>query len=320
MNQSPSLEPELSFVLLTDTRDTIRGVLRRLHLQTAKARMEVVVVVPPGRAREFTEADAQGFANFIVVESDPFVPAQLAKARGIRSASAPLVFLGETHAFPHRGWAEAIIAANRRGRWGAISPAFGNSNPRRTLSWAALLADYGEWLEGKPAGEIDAAPLFNTAYNRAALLELGVNLEAALGRSEELPATLQARGYRSYFAAQARIDHMNLIHVPQWLHENFLTGLLVSGNRARRWLWARRIAYVIGSPLIPFVLTRRALPGVRRARRMYPISAGVYPLLFIGTVARSVGEMIGYAVGLIAKAEESIEDYELHKVAYAARR
>ena len=38
--------PGLSVVLTTDTYQTIQGVLRRLQQQTAKDRMEVIIVVP----------------------------------------------------------------------------------------------------------------------------------------------------------------------------------------------------------------------------------------------------------------------------------
>src|SRR5438045_505628 len=42
--------PSLSVVLITDTCETIRGVLRGLREQTVRERIEVVVVVPGGKA------------------------------------------------------------------------------------------------------------------------------------------------------------------------------------------------------------------------------------------------------------------------------
>ena len=101
---------ELSVVLTTDTRQTIRGVLRRLQNQTARALTEIIMVVPRGQADAFTESDARGFADFRIVEVEEICPLARARDAGVRASTAPLVFLGETHAYPHPDWAQALIA------------------------------------------------------------------------------------------------------------------------------------------------------------------------------------------------------------------
>jgi hypothetical protein len=171
-----------------------------------------------------------------------------------------------------------------------------------------------------PAGEIYTAPLFNSAYQRSALLELGDQLDLALAHGDQLPSALRDRGYRTYFAADARIDHLNVAQPKAWLHEVFLTGVMVGGYRGQAWSRMRRLAYVLGSPLIPFVLTNRILKGIRRlpSKRLAP--ARTLPFIVIGTFVRAAGEMIGYAKGLAPQTELHAEEYELHKMAYAADR
>ncbi|HLI79752.1 MAG TPA: hypothetical protein VKV03_07200 [Candidatus Binataceae bacterium] len=321
MTQTPPRdEPALSVILTTDRRETIRGVLRRLQQQTAQARMEIIMVVPRGQGASFGEGDARGFADFRIIEMDNFQPLWKARGAGVRAATAPLVFMGETHAFPHPQWAEALIAANQRGNWGAISPAFGNANPRGALSWAAFIADYGPWIDGMPAGEIDAAPLFNSAYSKSALLELGDRLDPAMAQGDELPATLRSRGYRAYFAAEARIDHVNVTQPKAWLREIFFTGRVIGGLRARRWSRLQRVAYVVGSPLIPFVLSYRLFVRLRSVPGTRLAPAGTFPLIFLGNIIRAAGEMVGYAAGVRTAHELLAEEYELHKMAYAGRR
>jgi hypothetical protein len=312
--------PELSVILTTDTYETIQGVLRRFQDQTAQARIEIVMVVPHGQAGNFGESDAQGFAAFRTIEVANISPLAKARAAGIHASTAPLVFLAETHAYPHRGWAEAMLAANHAGKWGAIAPAFGNANPRSAISCAAFLADYGSWSEGLPAGEIYTAPLFNSAYQRSALLELGDRLDTALAHGDQLPLALRDGGYKTYFAADARIDHLNVAQPKAWVHEVFLTGVMVGGYRRQAWSRVRRLAYVLGSPLIPFVLTTRIFKGMRGLPSKRSAPAGTLPLIVIGTVIRAAGEMIGYAKGLAPQTEVHAEEYELHKMSYAADR
>jgi GT2 family glycosyltransferase len=311
---------ELSVVLTTDTRETIHGVLRRLQNQTAQALTEIIMVVPRGQAGAFTESDAQGFADFRIVEVEEICPLARARDAGVRASSAPLVFLGETHAYPHPDWAEAMIAANHRGTWGAIAPGFRNANPRRALSWAGFLADYGRWGAGLPPAEIGEAPLFNRAYRRSALLEMGNRLEPSLAHGDELPATLRKRGYRVYFASDARIDHLNVAQPRHWLREVFLTGMIVGGRRAHRWSPAKRVAYVLGSPLIPVVLSFRILGGIRKLPSSQSAPMAAYLLILLGTVVRAAGELIGYVRGIDLQTETRAEVYELHKMAFAADR
>ena len=64
--------------------------------------------------------------------------------------------------------------------WTAVVPAIGNANPTGAVSWAAYLFDYGSWGLDRPAGEMSDPLIYNTAYRRAALLELGDQLASAL--------------------------------------------------------------------------------------------------------------------------------------------
>jgi len=321
MTETPSrMAPELSVVLTTDTRATIRGVLRRLQNQTAKARLEIIMVVPHGQGAGFGEADAQGFAAFRVVEVDEFQPLSKARGAGVRAASAPMVFLGETHAYPQPNWAAALIAASQRGEWGVISPAFINGNPRGAISWAGFIADYGKWSEGLPAREIDDAPLFNSAYRRSVLMAMGERLDPSLSQGDELPLALRNRGCRAYFAADAPIAHINNAHLGAWATEIFFIGLTIGGYRARRWSPVRRAAYVAGSPLIALVLSYRFIDRIRHFPKLSSTPAAAIPLIFIGAAIRAAGEMIGYAFGVSPRSELLAERYELHKVAIAARR
>ena len=226
--------PALSVVLATDVYETIEPVVRALRAQTVHAELEVVLVTPDPEALESHVASLDDFAVVRVVEIESLVPMALARAAGVRAATSPIVYVGETHVFPEPGWAEALIEAHA-GPWGAIVPGFGNANPESALAWAAFLADYGAWLSVLPPRELTWAPTYNTAYKRAALLELEP-LETMLTTGEGLIVGLRASGRRFAFEPSARVDHANVARPRHWVVERYLGGLLTptAGCRAGR--------------------------------------------------------------------------------------
>jgi hypothetical protein len=169
----------LSVVLATDTYETIRPVVDRLRRQTIPTQLEVVLVGPRALQQDAERTAFGEFAAVQVVDFGSAIPLPAARAAGVRRASAPLVFIGETHTYPHPGWAEALLRAFDQ-PWAAVVPAVDNANPGSAVSWAAYLSDYGKWGYDRPAGEMQDPLLYNTAYRRSVLLDLGDGLERAL--------------------------------------------------------------------------------------------------------------------------------------------
>jgi hypothetical protein len=239
-----------------------------------------------------------------------------ARGFGVRAARAPLAFLGETHTFPDPVMVEALLRADT-GAHGVLVPAVSNANPGSALSWAALLTDYGAWIDGREGGETEAIPLYNAAFRRSLLLDLGEDLDGALEQGDALVAALRARGVRAWLEPTARISHLNVARPRAWLHERFIAGRLFAASRGRRWSWGRRVVYLVGSPLVPLLMTRRILPIMRDARRRARLPAFTLPALVLGFAARALGEMLGYAVGARESDGPWMAEYEVRKALYA---
>ncbi len=223
--------------------------------------------------------------------------------------------MGETHTYPEEGWAESLIDAHTDD-WAAVVPGFGNANPSGALSWAGFLSDYGAWLALLQPRELTMIPTYNTAYKRAALLELGPRLDHLLTTGDELIDGLRAAGQRFVFHPSARIDHANVARPQDWLAERYLAGLLTAHSRMERWSWGRRLVYAAGSPLIPVVVLSRVARGVDTARRTYTLPLAVYPALVLGAVLGAAGELVGYLGGPVAWADRRMTDYEIHRHRY----
>ncbi|MBK9166297.1 MAG: glycosyltransferase [Bryobacterales bacterium] len=308
-------EPKLSVILATDTYATIRPVTDRLRKQTARREIEVVLIAPTAADVEPILAHQAEFACVRIVVS-PVGDLAVARAAGIRAASAPAVFVGETHSYPHPEFAEKLLRALDSG-YAAVAPGFGNGNPNGVLSWAGFLSDYGRWVHTLPAGEIPEVPLYNAVYRREILLELGERLVPALSHGDELPRHMRARGLRCYFEPAARLDHVNIARGGDWIRERFVSGLLIASYRVRRWGLARRLLYVGGSVLIPFVLMARVVPGIRKTAGAMELPSGTLAAIVFGMFVKGSGELAGYAGGPTEKGERDMWKYEMHKLAYA---
>lgn len=311
-------EPKLSFILATDTYATIRPVIDRLRRQTVRDRIELVLVAPSTESVSEVMAHSDEFAGIRIVE-DPVSDLAPARAAGIRAASANFVFVGETHSYPQPGLAEGLLR-HYSGPWSVITPAFTNANPKPGLSWAGFLSDYGGWLEGMPPGEVARIPIYNAAFRREALLALGDRLAPALSHGDELCLALRRAGHKAYFEPAARLDHVNVAPLAHWAKERFAAGIMIAGNRSRRWPLPRRMAYALAAPLIPAVLCWRVVPGVwetMRAKRL-PVSVAFW--VAIGMAVKAAGEFTGY-LGVPARNWQSLmHEYEVHKLAYAGPR
>jgi hypothetical protein len=311
--------PRLAVILATDCYDTIRPVVQHLRRQTIRDQLEIVIVGERGRPLGLGQPELEGFARVAVVEVASLLPVGLARATGVRAAQAPLVFIGETHIYPHPTWAETMIRAHA-GSWAGVVPGFGNANPRSALSWAIFLLDYGQWLHLMPAREATVAPTHNGAFTRQVLLELGLGLDQALTQGDHLTLLLRGSDHRVYFEPAARIDHLNVARWSPWVQERFLGGRLLAGRRAARWSAFRRLVYFCGAPLIPALLLVRLRKVLRAAWRERQLPAGTLPALLAGGIISTVGEMVGYLFGQSTTAEPKMMEFELHKVQYASRR
>jgi hypothetical protein len=289
--------PEMSVVLVSpDGLEAVRRTLQHLRNQTARDRIELVIVAPSHAGPGSHSIDLDGFAAVRLVEAGPLRSTGTAFAAAVRVAGGPIVGCVEEHSFPEPGWAEAIIEAHRR-PWDAVGGALENANPATRTSWAALISDFGSAVPPIEPGEASELPGHQTAYKRSVLLRYGSELDHMLEVEWVLQEDLRASGGRLFREPRAVSHHLNASRLRSHLWAQLNGGRLFAGNRARLrgWSRARRLLWVAGSPLLPLVRLAQALPHARRA---YPAAiAPLIPVLALGLTANSLGQMLGYAFG-----------------------
>ncbi len=309
---SPGL-PRLTVVVATDAFETIRTFATRLAEQTVAGSIELVVVCPAAGELGLPETALSALGAVRVVER-PLLPLGEARAAGVHRASAPVVAIAETHAFPDPDWADRLLRAHEQD-WAVVMPSVENANPGSALSWASFLIDYGEWAPGREPAEIANPPTYHIAAKTELLLGLGSRLGELVRPGSPLADQLRAEGHRFYFEPRARIAHLNVARGGAWLHERFLGGRLLGAARRDRWPAARTLVYVAGSPLIPFVRLARTHPALRRAAAAGVLPAGTRASLVLACVSWAIGELVGYVAGA-GRADAQMLEYELHKARY----
>jgi hypothetical protein len=314
---SRTADPAMSIVIVADRYETIRQTIRHLKAQTGREQLELVIVTQSADRLGLDQGETKDFGHVRVVEVAAILPLALATSAGIRRASAPVVVLAESHAFPGPGWAQALIAAHRQ-PWAAVGAVMGNANPGM-ISWANLFVDYGRCVEAAVAGITTYLPGHHTAYKREILLQYDLQLEAVMDSEILLHWDMQAKGYQLHLEPAARVYHANISSLAAWLPERFYTGRRFAATRSQQWLLVKRLLYAGGSPLIPLVRIPRVLQDLRRStfpRARWPF---ILSPLVIGLVVSAVGEMVGYVCGA-GNATEQLARMELFKMEYLTER
>ena len=284
----------MSVVLVArDGAASIERTLSCIAAQSARDRLELLVVVPERHAATTEAAVGARFAGARIVKVPRIESAGRANAAGVRAARAPVVAFAEDHCFPEPGWAERLIEAHR-GPWAAVGPAVGNANPGSALSWADFIIGYGPWMLPAESREMDFLPGHNGSYKRDVLLAYGERLEELIESETVLHWDLVARGERLYLEAGARTWHTNFSLPGPWLRAHYHNGRLFAGVRAEGMSALRRLAYVLGSPLIPLVRLARTVCANARALREHAVCL---PALVAGFVVDSAGQFAGYLLG-----------------------
>ncbi len=296
-NRSP--KTELSAILITGSDiDILRRSISYLDKQTAKSKIELVIVCPSLGDMNVREGELDSFSAAELVELPDFISVGDAFAAGISRANSPIVAYVEEHSYPDPGWAQAILDAHR-GPWAAVGWGIENANPEKMVSWAIMFADFGPWVELASSQEMDRLPGHHCSYKREILAGFGDQLGSLLEIETVLHHKLREAGYRLYCESSTRSAHVNVSKLSSFVEAEFFGSRIYGSRRMRseKWSTLERLIHMLATPLVPFLLLRRMNQDIvrsGRARQLYP---RILPYLILRGWVHSFGELIGYLFG-----------------------
>jgi hypothetical protein len=306
---------DVSYVIATDRFETVRDVVRAVADQTIRDRIELVLVCPSEAELALEPEVSAGIGAVRVLEVESLVPVTEACAAGILGASAPLVFVGETHSFPEPDCLERLLATHARERYAAVMPLLVNGNPRRASSWANLMVTYRDWL-APASGEIASISTHNVCFRRDLLIGYGDRLAEMLDFGSGLDGELRAQGYGLLVEPAARLPHLNVATLGAWVADRFLVARIYADAKARRWSRPRRLAYSLAGPIIPALIVARVLRSQQWSHHRSSMPAGTLAGVVLSAVVIAAGEVAGYLTGS-GSAPRRIAKYEVHRARYA---
>jgi hypothetical protein len=246
----------------------------------------------------------------------PSRPVGAARAAAVRAAAAPVVVLGETHAFPEPDWGERLLDA-LDGDPIAVAPGLENANPELARSWAGFLLDYGLWLsDRKTRSTIPAPPSYNAAWKRDSLIALGDALDEHLELGAAIGGEPAALDGRFVHEPRALVAHLNIVRPRAWIAERYIGGRLFGARRGRSWPASRRCVYAGGCVLVPAIRYSRTRPALRLAARGRKLPRGTAAGIAFGSVLWALGEAHGYLAGA-GRSDARMLEYEMHKARFA---
>ena len=304
--------PALTVVLPTwDTFDALRTTVAHLRAQTLAGSIELIICAPSAERAAVDAEAVRGLHSVRVLESGPLKEMGPVRARAVREAAADVVAFAEDHCFPYPDWAEALLAAHAEPH-AAVGPAVYNANPESRISWADLLIEYGRWVAPGRRREVELLPGHNSSYKRDVLLQYGHELGGLMEAETVLFWDLRRRGYTLLFEPAARVTHTNFSRLGPYLSVQWHLGRAFSGKRAEPWSAARRAAYALASPAIPFIrlshIVRTAIDNRVPLRRL----VGISPALLAGLAVDCVAQATGAALGA-GRSTVRLTAYEFHR-------
>ena len=312
---------ELSVVLVAGSGQAgIARTMRHLCAQTARRRMEVLIVAPSSNGFDLDALGGREFAACRIVEVGPITERGAAAARGVFAATKPIVGLIEDHSYPEPEWAESLLRAHA-GAWTGVGPSVGNANPESAASWVNYILGYGGFAPPLEAGERDLLPWHNSAYKRDAITSFGDRLGPLLEWEGALQAELRARGHTLYLEPAACTRHGNVSSVWSTVTLNLQRGRILGAQRAERERWPawRRVLQAAAFPLFPLFQLRHLRPSMRRL----PVPPTLRRRVYLGLGATLGLLAVSEAWGLLTGEGDAVarlEDYELHRTRHLSRR
>ena len=312
--------PSLSVVLLTpDTFETCRETLGYLRQQTIRDQIELVVVGPDSHQLQIRSGELDGFFSFKIVEIGQMQSTGASFAAGVREAAAPVVAYGEEHSFPRPDWAELLVMRHRED-YPAVGCAMANANPNSIISWAHLYGQFCHVVAPVQSGEKELLGGHHTTYKRSVLLEYGDRLPELLNNESALHLDLRERGMKIFLEGDAVSSHVNLAKLFPFMHLEYMgqRGFAAARARAGKWGLGRRLLYILGSPLIPFVRMRRVSHHLTRTERK-DLSPKIYFAMALPYLSGAIGEAVGYTIGNEKVVERNKISYELKRREYQGK-
>ena len=280
-------KPILSVIMITENKyEVCRRTISYLLAQTVADQIEFVLVGPSREVMQVDEAELAPFHSFKVVEIGIVSSTGQGLAAGTRASTGDFVSYAEEHGFPPPNLYDVMLRNARQTDYQAYGWSILPSNPG-AVAWAHIYGQFAEAVAPRPSGEVSRLGGHQSMYRRGLLMEYNDDLPDLFGSEAVLQEDLERRGIKLFMVGDVANGHTQISNFRLYLWHEFVAQRTFAVVRLRNlnWGWGRRLVYVAGSPLIPFLRLRRSLPYIRSTGRWNPLMPGIGLIMFAANCA-----------------------------------
>ncbi len=297
MNLSrPENPPSISVVIASvNGLPSITECLDCLSHQEGNIGYEVLVMDRCGEktCQEIRRLFPQREIELIEVPQHPSIPKL--RALGIARARGELIAILEDHCNVPPDWFDAIIRAHKAGH-DVMSGAVENGAVDRVVDWAVYFCEYARFMPPLPRGVTSEIAGNCAIYSREVLDRIGSELREEVWESF-LHARLKEMGVLFYCDPGLTVVHKKEFGFGYFISQRYHYSRSFAGMRMRGASFWKRVAYSIGTVMLPAVLFGRmikAVFGKRRHRLRFLLTT---PVLAFFLISWAWGEAVGALFG-----------------------
>lgn len=288
-------KPKISVIIASyNSGKTIEYCLKSLEKQTTSIGFEIIVI--ESSTDGIGELVEKKFSQVKVYRfSERKFPGD-ARNIGISEAKGEIIAFIDADCQAEKNWIEEIFKAHESS-YPAIGGAIANANPESYVGWAAYFCEFSQWMPGTTPEWMDDIAEANMSYKRMVFDKYGSYIEGTYCSDTDLHWRLGKDGHRLRFIPSILVSHSNIDRLERFLKHEFFHGRCYAQVRVHGKGFSRlkRLIYVVLSPLIPLKLFLKVV-FINSANRIYFIQLiKSLPLLALGLICWSLGEVVGYA-------------------------
>ena len=290
--------PTVSVILPSfNAVDTIEACLSSLERQDCDESFEVIVVDSSldGTAelvrRRFPRVSLHTFG-------ERKFPGD-ARNLGVQRSTGEILAFTDVDCVVAPDWVRQIIASHFASPNPLIGGTIDNANPESYVGWAYYFCELSQWMPGTPPGPMEEIPTGCLSVKRWAFDSYGPFLEGTYSSDTAFHWRAALDGHRPVLEPAIRVAHTNVTDLAAYLRRKAFHGRCFARVRVaeRRFSAARRLAYILISLGLPFLLSYRRARNVLARKTYRQRFALSFPLVFLGLTAWSWGELRGYLGG-----------------------
>jgi hypothetical protein len=245
---------------------------------------EIIFVAPraEARAERWTPGDAHEVYD-------------VRTAAGLHAARGDTIAILEDFGIAPPDWCDQILRAHQLPH-GVIGGAMEHSG-RGALNWAVFFLDLGRYQLPLREGVAEYLTDNNVSYKRVAL-ESVKHVWSERYNEATVHWALARNGVVLWRRPQI-VMHQDRgqMKLTSCLTERFFWGRIFGRKRAAECSFARRLIYILASPLIPAIVLARLTGKIMRGARHRAKFIFAFPLIVALAACWNLGELVGYLQG-----------------------